>query len=269
MEGLDLNLPTKARTVACVTGAHGSGGPMVAQLLYRLGLDLGDGPLVAGPADPDAPWSHEAILRTNRNVLRSLGGDWDVPPETEPGRERDEGMRAHREEAARLLEGFRDAGAWGWEDPASSLTLPFWLDLVPDLKVVVCVRNPLEAADVLRERGVSSPAFGLSLWRTYNERLLRSLPEDRCVVTHHDAYLYRPQAEIRRILYALGMNAADQLISLVRSRVVRQDRYRFFPLEDLETFDPTGGLNDLYSGLCARAEWNPDPTASPARPARA
>lgn len=261
MEGLEFS--SRVRGSVCVAGMHGSGGPLVAQLLYRLGLDLGDGPFVAGPADPDAPWSDGSVVRINEGVLGALGGDWDVPPETEPGWERGERLGPWREEARGLVAKFGGRGPWGWEDARSSLTLPFWLDLLPEAKVVVCVRSPLEAADVLRGRGVTSLAFGLRLWRAYNERLRRDAPGERCLVTHYDAYLYRPQAEIRRVLDFLGMTAADQLVSLVRSRVVRQSRHRFFALEDLEKFDPQGNLRRLYLDLCERAEWNPDPTTSP------
>lgn len=263
MHDSDLDLPTKTWDPVCVTGMHGSGGPMVAQLLYRLGLDLGDAPLVAGPADPETPWSNTDFVNVNEGILRSLGGDWDVPPPPTPGWERSEEVDPFRQEAGRLVEGFRGREPWGWEDPRSSLTLPFWLDLLPGMKVVVCVRNPLEAADALREQGVTSLAFGLRLWQAYNERLLEALPEGRYVVTHHDAYLYRPQAEIRRVLDSLGMTASDQLISLVRSRVVRRSRYRFFELDELEGFDRTGRLKELYLQACEAAEWNPDPASSP------
>ena len=264
MQGSDLDLPVKAWGPACVAGMHGSGGPMVAQLLSRLGLDLGGAPLVAGPADPESRWSSAAFVGINEGVLRALGGDWDVPPTAEPGWEHAGDLDALRREAGRLVEGFRVDGPWGWEDPRSSLTLPFWLDLLPETKVVVCVRNPLEAADALRGQGVTSLAFGLNLWRTYNERLLEALPPGRYAVTHHDAYLYRPQAEIRRVLDFLGMTAADQLISLVRSRVVRRTRYRFFEADELDGFDRTGRLQELYLRLCEEARWDPDPASSPA-----
>ena len=263
MGGLGLDLPLGAWSPVCVAGMHGSGGPMVAQLLYRLGLDLGAGPLVGGPADPESRWGNQSFVRINEGILRALGGDWDVPPPLAPVWERDEGLGVWRREAEALVEGFRGRGPWGWEDPRNSLTLPFWLDVLPEMRVVVCVRNPLEAADALRGRGVTSLAFGLNLWRAYNERLLEALPEGRYVVTHHDAYLYRPQAEIRRVLDFLGMTAADQLVSLVRSRVVRRDRYRFFEVDELDGFDQTGHLRELYTRLCEAAEWNPDPTSSP------
>jgi hypothetical protein len=258
MRGSDVDLPVGVRGPACVTGMHGSGGPMVAQLLYRLGLDLGDAPLVAGPADPATPWSNEAFVRVNEGILRAQGGDWDVPPA--PGW--DEGLGSLRQEAEWLIGGFRGREPWGWEDPRSSLTLPFWLDLLPEMKVVVCVRNPLEAADALREQGVTSHAFGLNLWKAYNERLLETLPEGRYVVTHHDAYLYRPQAEIRRVLDFLGMTASDQLIAHARSTSLKGLRHHSVAtdeLRDLKVAPPE--MYELYTRMCREADFDPDAPA--------
>lgn len=265
MQRLGLDLPRRAWSPACVTGMHGSGTPMVTQLLHRLGLDLGEGRLVAGPADPDARWSNEAFVRINEGILTTLGGDWDVPPRQEPGWEHSDVLQSRREEARHLLDGFRGREPWGWEDPRGSLTLPFWLERLPETKVVVCVRNPLEAADALRGRGFTSLAFGVNLWRVYNERLLEAVPRERYLVTHYDAYLYRPQAEIRRVLDFLGMTASDQLISQVRSRVIRSTSHRFFDPADLKDFDGSGNLLDLYLTLCEKAEWDTDTTSSPTR----
>lgn len=44
--------------------------------------------------------------------------------------------------------------------------------MLPDMKVVVCLRNPLEVAFSLRKRAMSSLAFGLDLWVEYNRRVL-------------------------------------------------------------------------------------------------
>ena len=51
------------------------------------------------------------------------------------------------EAAIKLVKGYDH---WGWKDPRNSLTLPFWKELLPNLKVVVCVRNPIEVIASLR-----------------------------------------------------------------------------------------------------------------------
>ena len=63
---------------------------------------------------------------------------------------------------------------WGWKDPRNSLTLPFWQELLPNLKTLIIVRNPLEVAYSMRERNGTSYAFGLRLWEIYNRRLIEA-----------------------------------------------------------------------------------------------
>jgi hypothetical protein len=35
---------------------------------------------------------------------------------------------------------------WGWKDPATCLTLAFWQTLLPHMRYVICIRNPLDVA---------------------------------------------------------------------------------------------------------------------------
>src|SRR5207237_264153 len=83
---------------------------------------------------------------------------------------------------------------WGWKDPRTSLTIPLWLELVPDLRVVVCLRNPLDVALSLRKRGMFSYSSSLLLWLEYNERLLDGVPAKQLLVTDYDTYFPEPKA---------------------------------------------------------------------------
>jgi hypothetical protein len=74
-----------------------------------------------------------------------------------------------------LIERFDSASVWGWKDPRNCLTLPFWRKLLPELNVLVIVRNPLEVAYSLRNRNEdTSYSFGLRLWEIYNRRLIET-----------------------------------------------------------------------------------------------
>ena len=89
------------------------------------------------------------------------------------------GLRQFKGKSVRarlLIQQFDTQTFWAWKDPRTALTMPFWRQLLPGLKVVVCVRNPLEVAHSLSQRGMSSLAFGLRLWQTYYERLLAAVP---------------------------------------------------------------------------------------------
>ncbi len=43
-------------------------------------------------------------------------------------------------------------GPWGWKDPRNTFTLPMWLDLFPDAKVLHIVRHGVDVAASLQER---------------------------------------------------------------------------------------------------------------------
>ena len=254
-------MPEAENAPVCIAGMHRSGTSTVAQILYRCGLHLGDEDdlFAAGPANPDGFWENGRFVGINEQLLAANAGGWDAPPALPAGWYASEDLEPQREAANRLLEDFDGREHWGWKDPRNSLTLPFWLDLAPGTKTVVCVRNPLEVADSLNERGNSSTAFGLNLWKTYNETLLENVPEGNYIVTHYAAYFHRPQAEIRRVLDFLGMPASDQLVALVRSRVIRGLRHHFSTVENSPGAGLPGEMKDLYSKMCAGAEWNPEP----------
>ncbi|MGZ4659045.1 MAG: amidase family protein, partial [Blastococcus sp.] len=104
-----------------------------------------------------------------------------------------------RHKARLLIEKFDSATVWGWKDPRNSLTLPFWQQLLPRLKTIVVVRNPLEVAHSMRERNGTSYSFGLRLWEIYNRRVIETADTQERLVTHYDLFFDEPETELRRI----------------------------------------------------------------------
>lgn len=259
-----LDLPESVPPV-CVAGMHRSGTSTVTQLLYHLGVYLGreEDLFAPGPSNPEGFWENKHFVHVNEELLAAHGGGWDLPPILEPGWQHDEKLDSQREQARRLVEEYRGNRYWGWKDPRNSLTLPFWLELMPEARVVVCLRNPMEVALSLQKRGISSLSFGLNLWRRYNESLLGSMPEGSYIVTHYEAYFHRPQNEMKRLLRFLGMPASDQLVAQVRSRVIKGLRNHVYTVEEISAQDRSEIIKDLYLKLCAEAEWDPSPVSWP------
>jgi hypothetical protein len=144
---------------------------MVARLLHNCGLYLGpDSDLVPGRAEnPDGFGENRWFV-----ALNELGGAWDLPPKAEEVFN-NRRLGPLRVKAQLLIEEFGSASVWGWKDPRSCLTLPFWRQLLPELKILVIVRNPLEVAYSLRNRNEdTSHSFGLRLWEIYNRRLIET-----------------------------------------------------------------------------------------------
>ena len=244
----------------CIAGMHRSGAAIVTELLHRCGLHLGreDNFSTFGEDNPDTCWEHEGFRDINRRILETCGGGWDLPPCLPAGWYEDERLHSLRLEAERLLGKFEGHEQWAWQDPCNSLTLPFWERLLPEVKVVVCLRNPREVALSLHQRNRSSYAFGLNLWTAYNQRLLDALPEGRYIVTHYGAYFYRPQVELRRVLDFLGLPASDQLIARASYNTLKNLRYHRITVEQLLEANASPQLLDLYLRLCQQASWDYD-----------
>jgi hypothetical protein len=222
----------------CIAGMHRSGTSMAASLLYHCGLDLGPQNDMLSPNanNPEGFWESRSFLRLNDALLKHRGGSWDNPPSQDVlGWENEPSLRPLRIQAERLLRRFDGREPWGWKDPRNCLTLPWWRTLLPAMKVLICVRNPLAVAESLRVRDGISYADSFDLWLTYNRSVLTATSAERRVVTHCDNYLDDPRDELRRVLHECDMTATNEQIeracrqvkpSLVHHRMTRNDLVR-------------------------------------------
>jgi hypothetical protein len=240
----------------CVAGMHRSGTSMVIRLLYECGIYLGN-PIDLVPPSPNNEEGHfenRHFVDINDRILETLGGGWDYPPALESGWPARPELASCREDAARLVTSFDRHQPWAWKDPRNSLTVPFWDTLIPELRVVVCLRNPLEVADSLNRRSFNSRGFGLNLWLEYNRAILDAIPPERRLITHYDAYFADARQELTRVLLGLGLqvpvDTIDRACATVSDRL-RHNRHREIDLDG--TAVPAAVL-DLYRNMGDEAE---------------
>lgn len=152
-----------------ILGMHRSGTSSLAGSLQQRGLFLGD-VYESRPHNRKGNRENQRIMDLNDTVLRCSGGAWDQPP----GSVRwDEGCVAARDSIVDDLA--RGAGdrAWGFKDPRTLLTLPFWRERLPQARMLGTFRHPAQVARSLRKRDPSMAASAaFSLWHAYNRRLL-------------------------------------------------------------------------------------------------
>jgi hypothetical protein len=142
-------------TVVCVLGMARSGTSLTTRILNLCGVYLGaeDELLPPLPANPEGFWENVGIMKVNEEILESFGGKWSEPPRLPPDWEASEEMDSRRKSAVDLLEeSFAGRKLWGWKDPRSCLTLPFWQQILPDLRYVICLRNPVDVAASVERR---------------------------------------------------------------------------------------------------------------------
>lgn len=219
-------VPEPQRRAVVVLGFHRSGTSMVARMLNLLGVDLGDESELLPPQERDNAagyWEPRWMIEFNERLLQQLGSDTFEPFTPEPGWERSEQLDPLREEARALLgEYLSRTRLWGWKDPRTSLTLPFWRTVVDvPMSFVICMRSPADAVTSALERSVA----GLDRW-AYAERwldytsaaLANTAFEERLLVFYEDA-LRDPAAETRRLAAFLELDApsAERLEETVAS----------------------------------------------------
>jgi hypothetical protein len=291
----DYNQHMTKRDVAhpvCITGMHRSGTSMLANVLRMGGLYLGpERALVATRVgNPDGHWENRKLVALNDEVLAQLGGWWAEPP-TMRASARLTLLSAQKKKAKQLLNEFAGHSWWGWKDPRNCLTLPFWLDLVPQARVVICLRHPLEVVRSLerrsyeivrtnwprlyssraglqlwrtldratgglrlRPRNFFSAEHWLALWETYNRRVLEFTNPERRLITHHEAFFTRPRAEFERVLTFLGMPCSKDVIERCVAVVSTELRHVRLAPRDLIEAAASAEVLALYARLCEEAD---------------
>jgi GT2 family glycosyltransferase/glycosyltransferase involved in cell wall biosynthesis len=240
------------QTPICIAGAHRSGTSMLTRLLHACGLFLGPKNALMPPQadNPDGFWEHLGFVALNDELLDAQGGAWDLPPKTNETLS-DERLDPLRMKARLLIEGFHSAQIWGWKDPRNSLTLPFWEDLLPGLKTLIIVRNPLEVAYSMRKRNGTSYAFGLRLWEIYSRRLIEAAGKHDRLLTHYDLFFENAEKELRRIANFIGL--PDAKIHSAAELVATKRRHTHFTIDQLVDAGVSGEVVELYRALIAQA----------------
>src|SRR5215213_8831935 len=251
---LGANKSPQSRPVAIV-GMHRSGTSMVAKLLQQAGLNLGDEGDLMPPAaeNPEGFYEHLGFVRLNDEVLNVAGAGWDCPPAAGFDWD-DEALDPFRARARHIAAPLQERLPWGWKDPRTSLTLPFWRGAFGPLRTIVVVRNPLEVVTSLHRRNAFSTALGLTLWQIYLERVLEQSSPDERLVTHYDSYFLEPDREIARVLHYLGLDLSQDLQAL-KTGAIPELRHHRKTVSDLYEHEFPIDVIDLYLRLCREAGW--------------
>jgi hypothetical protein len=206
---------------------HRSGTSMVANLLRIRGLSLGpeERLLKANESNLFGHFEHTGFLEINEALLKHLGGSWDNPPNLEPGWERDPALDTIIGEARSLIRDFAACATWGWKDPRTTILLPFWQKIIPNLRYVICIRNPLEVALSLAQRDGASIPGACHLWRQYTCQAMQNTESHPRILTFYEDYFRRPVREINRISEFCGLQNEGDL-SKIQENISRELRHQ-------------------------------------------
>ena len=211
-------------TIVCIVGMHRSGTSLVAQLLHALGLDLGpeEHLMRPSPANPTGHWENEPITELNDDILTRLGGTWSRPPELAAGWERTPELDDLRHQARELIRAeFAGSERWGFKDPRTSLTLPFWQRILPPMRYVICLRNPVDVAFSLRARTEEPLPFeeGVALWLAYVRSVLAATATHSQLVVFYEDLMVDPEPAVRRLATFIGNDQTEAAEAYARAAI--------------------------------------------------
>jgi hypothetical protein len=247
----------------CIIGMHRSGTSMVANLLRLHGLSLGPDERLMGASESNqfGHYEHTGFLEINEALLKHLDGSWDSPPTLQSGWEQDPGLDDLARKASVLLKDFAACKHWGWKDPRTTLLLPFWQKIVPNLRYVICIRNPLEVAWSLAQRDGRSIAGAVQLWRQYTSQAIRNTEGHSRILTFYEDYFCRPTQEVSRLCEFCGLrNTAG--VSQIEASIAGELRHQVAGAEELLS-ERSILLEDKLLYFMLRALPLPGPFATP------
>lgn len=217
-------------------GMHRSGTSLLTRLMGMLGVFMG------ADHDPNAESKH--FRRLNKHTFHAVQAEWNTPERVIAAmRKSDFVMEQARYYQTHLLTGVGGilywgmrrwlalyTGAplphWGWKDPRTSLTLPIWLQVFPQARVIHIIRNGIDVAISLHRRQLKQTQrrfgphpdhrdprgydfrFCFSLWEQYQSHLLTyrdGVPASQYTEMHYETLLREPEKSLRYLMMQIDM----------------------------------------------------------------
>lgn len=266
-----------------VIGMHRSGTSMIIRLLEELGLFVGE----KKDANDEAVFFH----KINEWLISQGGADWDHPQPFHHLIANEEIRGLATDYISRYL--IRSPRTitflgwkkylryrtpldldipWGWKSPLNTYTLPLWLDLFPNAKVLHIFRHGVDVAQSLRSRGrremqrtqlqrlyyklrvvhwlrpkpgtfidsvrCDSLEGGLSLWEEYLSEArshVRAL-NGRAVEFRYEDFLSEPERILGELARFCDLSANEAAIEAVASQVKKERAYAYRGNPELRAF---------------------------------
>ncbi len=245
-------------TAILVLGMHRSGTSLVAGLLQKSGVYVGETLLPPQDDNPTGFFEPKPVVDLHDAILAQLGTSWDDPRGLPEDWQTRPDIGFLREELRDIIaRDFAAQAVWAVKDPRLCLLLPLWVELLGELgitpKLLLVLRNPYEVMASLAKRSSMSAEQAAMLWLTYNvaaERASRGLT--RCIV-HYEDLLAAGSAELARVAAVLDTKLADDVEKFVDPAL----RHHKASAPVAFSAPQNGCVDDLYNALL---QWRRDGT---------
>jgi hypothetical protein len=265
-----------------VIGMHRSGTSMLIRILEAAGLYAG----LTGD-------NHEAVFfyRIDQWLMAQSGASWENPEpiryllENQEVRRRvADYMVRFRIESPRVVKflGWKDylryrsifklPMPWGWKCPLATYTLPLWLDIFPNAKVIHIYRHGVDVANSLKRRSLGTLEHaerhrlyyrlrvlhwfrpkvggfmvgmrcatlegGFSLWEEYLSEARRQTQKlgSRATEVKYEDFLSEPHRGLKHLAQFCGLTVGDEKLEKVAAQMKRERAYAYKSNPELRAF---------------------------------
>jgi len=223
-----------------IIGMHRSGTSCLAGSLQQLGLHLGE-VYKTSPYNKKGNRESADIMALNTELMQYNNGDWNSPTTITHWTEE------HITRRDSIIDSLSTSSAtiWGFKDPRTTFTLPFWLEAIPDCKLVASFRHPLAVAKSLESRNNFTISQGIKLWISYNRELLVIYEKNPFPITSFDNTPSGYYSDLLRISKELGLpcdveRTTDFFDTSLRHHGLTDKNHHFDLLDD---------ANDIYQKI--------------------
>jgi hypothetical protein len=270
----------KIKQPVIIIGMHRSGTSMVVDLLEQSGLFMGN----------DQEQNNESVffLRLNSWMLRQSGGIWFNPSPIDNLLSNKQSKKDVKNYLLFMLKtlhalsffgikryltggAFHQSKPWGWKAPCNTFTLPIWLEVFPEAKVVWISRHGVDVANSLQVRterkrtahllkfnkykflfnffnkksGFSqainchSLDGGLLLWEEYMERASTNCLalKNKCYHFRYEDMLETPVSTLRNLLDFCELPVESEVIARAAKRINPSRAYAYKSNQHLLEFE--------------------------------
>jgi hypothetical protein len=215
-----------SQKVIVVVGMHRSGTSVVASILSKLGVHLGNNLLGASFANPKGHYEDQDFLQLNKKILWNAKGEWDSPPDN---RQLLNSWSRYKDEASSIIEKKCANEIWGWKEPRTSLMLHLYSEILKTFTVMYCRRDADDVASSLRKRNHFKMSYSKALKREYDQRIenfLAKNPSFPVMRIDYSELLLDPNSVARNIADFCGFQIDEEILNKCASQVKKRDEIR-------------------------------------------
>jgi hypothetical protein len=250
-----------------VAGMHRSGTSLLASMLNRIGIDMGQHLVPANTANPrgfyeDADFVsfHQKLFQVIHRGLRAGYLDWGWTTHSHTKAIAADDLANFVPDARRLVSQRQALSAdhWGFKDPRTTVLLDFWDAVIPDVRYIFSYRAPWLVADSIQRLNLRlfrmNPMYAYRIWEHYNSLLFDFVMRnrERCLLLNIDGLVQDPQRLSTLLGEKLGMpHSGQDYASLIDASLLHANT------DDVlggVTFAAFPKLRSLYAQLDALAD---------------